>query len=173
MSHETEAESDAGTVDPEELAGPERTLDPRVQVLWLARAAVAALVAGALAGAAGFFLDRLWIGPVVFVAAFALAGGLAIARYRSWCYEVREDALFLDRGVVTRTRTVVPYVRVQHVDVSRGPLERALGLSSVVVYTAGSRGADVTVPGLRPDDADDLQDRLKRLAIAAGGEDAV
>jgi membrane protein YdbS with pleckstrin-like domain len=86
---------------------------------------------------------------------------------------VREDSLFLDRGVLTQVRTVVPFVRVQHVDVSRGPVERALGLATVVVYTAGSRGADVAVPGLTPDRADDLQRRLKRLTIVAEGEDAV
>ncbi len=56
---------------------------------------------------------------------------------------------------------------------SRGPLERGLGLASVVVYTAGSRGADVTIPGVALDRADDLQARLKQLAIVAEGEDAV
>ncbi len=48
------------------------------------------------------------------------------------------------------TDTSVPYVRVQHVDTTRGPVERAIGLASVVVYTAGTRGADITIPGLRP-----------------------
>jgi len=98
---------------------------------------------------------------------------LAVLRYRSWSYEVREDSLYLERGVLTHTRTVVPYVRIQHVDASRGPVERALGLATAVVYTAGSRGADVSIPGLTTDRADDLQERLKRLAIAAEGEDAV
>ena len=69
--------------------------------------------------------------------------------------------------------TVVPYVRIQHVDASRGPVERAFGLATTVVYTAGSRGADVSIPGLSPERAEDLQTRLKQLAIAAEGEDAV
>jgi membrane protein YdbS with pleckstrin-like domain len=90
-----------------------------------------------------------------------------------WRYEVREDSLYLERGVLTRVRTVVPFVRVQHVDTSRSPTERVVGLASTVVYTAGSRGADVSVPGLAPDDADDLRERLKRLAIRSEGEDAV
>jgi membrane protein YdbS with pleckstrin-like domain len=67
----------------------------------------------------------------------------------------------------------VPYVRVQHIDTSRGPIERAVGLSTLVVYTAGSRGADVTISGLTPPEADDLQTRLKVLAIESEGEDAV
>ena len=74
----------------------------------------------------------------------------------------------------TEVRTIVPFVRVQHVDTQRGPIERAAGLSSVVVYTAGSRGADVTIPGLTPERAEALQEQLRRLAIESEREsDAV
>jgi membrane protein YdbS with pleckstrin-like domain len=113
------------------------------------------------------------MGVVVAAAVFVVSAVFAVLRYRSWSYEVREDSLYLERGVVTNVRTVVPYVRIQHVDASRGPIERAFGLATTVVYTAGSRGADVSIPGLSPERADDLQARLKQLAIAAEGEDAV
>jgi len=150
-------------------------LHPRVRVVWAAQAAV---VAAALAGVT-VAVDRLavdlpvWVPPVVLVVVLGLGVGLALARYRVWRYEVRDDALYLERGVFTRVRTVVPFVRLQHVDSSRGPVERLLGLASAVVYTAGSRGADVRIPGLTPAGADDLRERLKRLAIRAEGEDAV
>lgn len=135
---------------------------------------MSALVVGALVGvAAAAFGWRSWLGPLAFVVVGGFGVALSVFRYRAWRYQVRDDSLFLERGVFTRTRTVVPYVRIQHVDSSRGPLERAVGLASAVVYTAGSRGADVTVPGLTPEDAEELQERLKRLAIAAEGEDAV
>lgn len=161
-------------VDVESLTGGERRLDARVRVVWALRSATGALVLGAVATVAGFLLRRaFWPGIVVFTAVFALGAVFAFARYRTWRYRVREDSLLLDRGVLTKVRTVVPYVRIQHVDSRRGPVERALGLASVVVYTAGSRGADVTIPGLSPERADDLQTRLKQLAIAAEGEDAV
>jgi hypothetical protein len=112
--------------------------------------------------------------PVAVAGVLLLVGiAHAVLRYRSWQYEVRDDAIYLERGVLTRVRTVVPFVRIQHVDSSRGPVERAIGLGRVVVYTAGSRGADVTVPGLTPANADDLRERLKRLAIRAEGDDAV
>ncbi|TKX76958.1 hypothetical protein EXE53_29110, partial [Halorubrum sp. SD626R] len=62
-------------------------------------------------------------------------------KYRRWSDEIREDALYLDRGVITQVRTTVPLVRIQHVDSRRGPVERAVGLASCVVYPAGSRGA--------------------------------
>ena len=161
-------------VDIEELTGPVRKLDPRVRYVWVLGSVMGSLVLGGIAAVAGFVaLDRPILGVAVFLFLLALGAVLAVLRYRSWSYEVREDSLYLERGVITHTRTVVPYVRIQHVDASRGPVERALGLATAVVYTAGSRGADVSIPGLTTERADDLQERLKRLAIAAEGEDAV
>jgi len=150
-------------------------LHPRVRVVWAVQAAITAVVVGLVVFAVSRFAIALpmWA-PIAAFAVFLVAGvGLALLRYRVWRYEVRDDALYLERGVFTRVRTVVPFVRLQHVDSSRGPVERLVGLASTVVYTAGSRGADVTVPGLTPDGADGLRERLKRLAIRAEGEDAV
>lgn len=150
-------------------------LNARVQVIWgfmalLAGAIVAAVVAGIL-----FWFDLAQPSSAVLV--FALVAGLLLVhahlRYRLWRYEVQSDALFLHRGVLTRIRTVVPYVRVQHVDTQRNPLERAIGLSRVVVYTAGSRGADVTIPGLTPERAESLQDQLRTLAGEHDADDGV
>jgi hypothetical protein len=186
--HPNESTVDGPTTDPssdappdtasgppiDELTGTEHRLEPRVRYVWVLQALVSALVFGAVVGvpAVVFFGEPL-LGPAVFSLFAVVGASLAYFRYRTWRYEVREDSLFLERGVFTHTRTVVPYVRIQHVDASRGPLERGFGLATTVVYTAGSRGADVSIPGLTPERADDLQDRLKRLAIAAEGEDAV
>jgi membrane protein YdbS with pleckstrin-like domain len=152
-----------------------RTLDARVRWLWIGRALLFGLLAGGVATVVAFFVNSawLWVGPLLFVLVAGIGITHSILLYRSWSYEVREDSLFLDRGVITRVQTVVPYVRVQHIDTSRGPIERAVGLSTLVVYTAGSRGADVTISGLTPPEADDLQTRLKVLAIESEGEDAV
>lgn len=167
-------ESSGPDEQPTPPTGVERRLDPRVRLLWFGQSVLPAVVLAAIAGVAGYALRGwVWPAPVVFTVLFALGTAHAVARFRRWQYEVRDDSLYLERGVFTEVRTVVPYVRLQHVDVSRGPLERALGLASVVVYTAGSRGADVTVPGLTPGDAEALQARLERLAIAAEGDDAV
>jgi len=150
-------------------------LHPRIRVVWAGQALVTAVILTVIVVA----VDRLavalpvWVPPAVFLVAVLGGVGLALARYRVWRYEIRDDSLYLERGVFTKVRTVVPFVRIQHVDSSRGPLERLVGIASTVVYTAGSRGADVTVPGLTPDGADDLRGRLKRLAIRAEGEDAV
>jgi len=164
-----------GVPDVEELVGPRRSLEPTVQAVWALQSAVTAAFVGFVVAVAAAFLPvgQPWMGAAAFTALFLLGVGLSVLRYRSWAYEVREDSLYLERGVVTQVRTVVPYVRIQHVDASRGPLERVFGLATTVVYTAGSRGADVSIPGLDPDEATDLQTRLKQLAIAAEGEDAV
>jgi membrane protein YdbS with pleckstrin-like domain len=150
-------------------------LNPRVRLVWAAQSAVTAAVIGAVLALVARLVSSVPVQLPLAVAAVLLLVGVvhAVLRYRSWQYEVRDDAIYLERGVLTRVRTVVPFVRIQHVDSSRGPVERAVGLGRVVVYTAGSRGADVTVPGLTPTSADDLRERLKRLAIRAEGDDAV
>ncbi|WP_049984891.1 PH domain-containing protein [Halobellus rufus] len=152
-------------------------LNPRIRLLWIVRSLITAAVLAGIAFGVGRVVDPAWLPAWTPAAVFLAFGGLGVAlavlRYRAWRYEVREDSLYLERGVFTKVRTVVPFVRIQHVDTSRSPTERLVGLSSTVVYTAGSRGADVSVPGLTPGDADDLRERLKRLAIRSEGEDAV
>ncbi|OLZ41084.1 hypothetical protein A6E15_08825 [Natrinema saccharevitans] len=151
------------------------TLHPRIRLIWIARGAIAAVVLAVALVA----LDRwrvtvpaLAIAAAVAVA-LLLAVGYAVRRYQVWRFELQDDALYLERGVVTFVETAVPFVRVQHVDTQFGPVERALGLSSVVVYTAGSRNADVRIPGLTPDRARSLQETLRELAVESEGEDAV
>lgn len=149
-------------------------LHPRIQAIWVLRAIILSSLLGAAVGGATFFLGLpWWLAPLVFGGMLLITIPLAVARYRRWGYEIREDALYLERGVITQVRTVVPFVRIQHVDSRRSPVERAIGLASTVVYTAGSRGADVRVPGLTHEGAQSLQERLKRKAILTEAEDAV
>lgn len=149
-------------------------LQPRIRLLWVGRAIVTAGVVGGVGYAAATYAGVPVEWPLAIAALLFIIGVIhALFRYRNWGYEIREDSLYLERGVLTEVRTVVPLVRIQHVDSRRSALERAVGLASTVVYTAGSRGADVRIPGLTPDEASDLRERLKRLAIEADGEDAV
>jgi len=151
------------------------TINPRVQVLWIGRAVVVAAVLSAIAVAVDRF--ALSIGPAVIGALLlvvALLGAVhAVLRFRRWRFEIQDDALYLVRGVITQVDTSVPYVRVQHTDTQRGPVERLVGLSSVVVYTAGTRGADIRIPGLRPERATELREQLRELAAESEGADAV
>ena len=151
------------------------SLHPRVMLIWSVQGVIFAAILGAISAAVDLFvLDYGFQLPlVVFGIVAVLMLVHTVLRFRIWRYEIRDDELYLERGVLTRVKTVVPYVRIQHVDSRRSPLERLLQLATTVVYTAGSRGADVVVPGLTPDRSERLQDDLKRLAIESEGEDAV
>ncbi len=150
-----------------------QTLEPRAAAVWVARAVViAAVVASALFVAGSFLPLPALVAPAVGGALAVLGAVHAVLQHRRFRFELRGDALYLTRGVLVHVSTVVPFVRVQHVDTRRGPLERATGLASTVVYTAGSRGADVRVPGLSPRRAAELRDRLRDLAVAGEADDA-
>jgi membrane protein YdbS with pleckstrin-like domain len=77
-------------------------------------------------------------------------------------YSDRSDDLLVVSGIIFRRLVVVPYGRMQLVDVRRGPIERYLGLATVQLHTAAAT-TDATVPGLPPDEAGRLRDRLAAL----------
>ena len=95
--------------------------------------------------------------PVLIAASFLLPR----RRYRAWGYDQREDELIVKHGNLIRQLTVVPFGRVQHIDIAQGPLQRALGLATLVLNTAGTRGAAVKLPGLRPDTAEAMRDHIR------------
>jgi membrane protein YdbS with pleckstrin-like domain len=102
----------------------------------------------------------------------AVAGLVLVAvrrRFEALGYAERDDDLLVRRGVLVRRTSVVPYGRMQYVDVTAGPLDRRLGLSTVVLHTAAA-ATDASVPGLREAEASRLRDRLAALgeARAAG-----
>jgi uncharacterized protein len=87
----------------------------------------------------------------------------------SWAYAERDDDLFIRRGVMFRRVEVVPYGRMQLVDVTTGPLQRRHGIATVHLHTA-SPGTSAQIPGLSPEEAARLRDRLtaRGEAQAAG-----
>ena len=111
------------------------------------------------------FLDLLPTG--VFIVPVVLAAALVIARaplrrYAARGYVMGDDRLRVVRGVLFRSDTVVPFGRVQHIDVDQGLLERAYGLATLTLHTAGNHNASVSLPGLADADA-----RLMRETIRA------
>jgi len=110
---------------------------------------------------------------VAYVAVPIVAGALLWRfvgrRYRWWGYAEREDDLLVRRGVAFARLSVVPYGRMQFIDVTAGPLERAFGLATVRLHTAAA-ATDARIPGLEADEAARLRDRLAELgeAQAAG-----
>jgi membrane protein YdbS with pleckstrin-like domain len=109
------------------------------------------------------------------VSALAVLGGGALAawflhrRVRAWRYLERGEDLLVARGVLVQRLSVVPYGRMQFVEVTAGPVERAFSLATVKLHTAAA-ASDARIPGLETDEAARLRDRLTELgeALAAG-----
>ena len=170
-------------VDPDgEVAdGVERRLDPRhishqQRVGWI--------VAAFLTGAAFIAAFVFWVSTRFSLAGLAAAAGAWIAfsgllawhaqawpeiAYRHASYKVDAQGLEIRRGVFWRTIVNVPRSRVQHTDVSQGPLERTHELGTLVVYTAGTDHARVDLPGL----AHSRALRIREHLLPTGEGDAV
>jgi membrane protein YdbS with pleckstrin-like domain len=133
------------------------------------RLVVLVVTAPAVAGSVALLLMT---GPAQGAAGLAVAAtltGLVLVaverRYAAWGYLEREDDLLVRRGVLIRRTSVVPYGRMQYVDVTAGPLARRYGLAMVTLHTAAA-ATDASVPGLRAEEASRLRDRLAALGEA-------
>jgi membrane protein YdbS with pleckstrin-like domain len=106
---------------------------------------------------------------VVTLVVLASSVYFARRRFMAWGYLEREEDLLVRRGVLVRRLSVVPYGRMQLVEVTAGLMERAFGLSTVKLHTAAAH-SDARIPGLEPDEAARLRDRLAAVgeAKAAG-----
>jgi uncharacterized protein len=81
--------------------------------------------------------------------------------YRRLHYKLTDRLLQVVRGWLFHVDTVVPLVRVQHIDVTRGPLEKFFGVATLVVHTAGRHNSIVTLPGLAPARAAEIRDVIR------------
>lgn len=137
--------------------------------LWVMRihALVLALFLLAAAGIAEFILSRETEMPTGVVLAPLLLPLLYIVliapgrRYRAWGYVMDPEELQVRRGVWTQVHTVVPLDRVQHIDISQGPLERTVGVCRLVVHTAGTLHSQVVLPGLARATAERMRDEIR------------
>lgn len=83
-------------------------------------------------------------------------------RYRRLGYALHPNLLQVVRGWLFHADTIVPLVRVQHIDVTRGPLDKSFGTATLVVHTAGTHNSIVTLPGLAPDKASAIRDEIRQ-----------
>jgi len=152
-----------------ELAGS-RWRRPDRRLLALRRRLVVLLVAvpGVLASTGAWALVDHLFGIAGLLVTALLSAELLLAvqrRYLAWGYLEREDDLLVRRGVLVRRTSVVPYGRMQYVDVTAGPLARRLGLAMVTLHTAAA-ATDASIPGLLTSEAARLRDRLAALGEA-------
>jgi membrane protein YdbS with pleckstrin-like domain len=152
-------------------------LDPNTITLWRAQRAIRLVVFGApMSVGAGFLFAT--VVPVE-VAALSVAmlvlfqAVMAVfwpmLEYDAFRYQVREQDLLVQSGVIFKRWSSIPNNRIQHVDTRQGPVERILGLSRLLVFTAAGMSADGSIPGLASVEADRLRDLLSRR----GGDDGV
>ena len=85
-------------------------------------------------------------------------------RWLRWRYEVRESEIELQHGLFIVKRTLIPMVRVQHVDTSQGPILRKNNLAGITISTAATNH---TIPALVMEEADELRSRISALARVA------
>ncbi len=108
-------------------------------------------------------LGSPWVlAPVGAVGGALFGAWLGYKRHRRTLWRLDEDGFAVQRGRWWRIESRIPISRVQHLDLKRGPLERAMGLATLVIHTAGTRMATVSVNGLDDADAEHLRDRLAR-----------
>lgn len=154
----------------EAVAAPTERLAGRVVIYWLLSDGLSALFVTGLAWFVGRpLLEENWKGwsdllenvllgvCVGFVALAVLSAPLAFSR---WRFGFLDDLLLMRYGILFVEERAVPVRRMQHVDLTRGPIERLFGLATLVVYTAGNEGSAFRVPGLRVSRAQDLRDRI-------------
>ncbi|WP_165435928.1 PH domain-containing protein [Micromonospora violae] len=135
-------------------------------LIWVGLIRLAVVVAIGLAVTAvawafsGHWLFGLAVAVVVLLGVWRAV--TIVRAVRAWGYAERENDLLVRHGLLVRRLSIVPYSRMQFVDVSAGPLERAFDLATVQLHTAAA-ASDARVPGLRPAEASRLRDRLTAL----------
>ncbi|RKR86933.1 hypothetical protein BDK92_1205 [Micromonospora pisi] len=157
-------------------AGPTSPLEPWPEtvrwqpvsrdLIWVEVLRLAAGMGVLLAGLGiTWAITGYWLFGLLLALAAVLGGWRVFAIVRAvhaWGYAERDHDLLVRHGLLVRRLSIVPYARMQFVDVSAGPLERAFDLATVQLYTAAA-ASDARVPGLRPAEASRLRDRLTAL----------
>ena len=154
-----------------------KRLDPSAVMLWRVQGLVRMLFVGIpmliAVGVGASTLIRGEIAAVVVITLIAMNAVFAIfwpaLEYNAFRYTVRSEDLLVQSGVVFRRWSSIPHSRIQHVDTRQGPMERILGLSRLLVFTAAGMSADGSIPGLKSSTAEHLRDQLSRR----GGDDGV
>ncbi len=149
---------------------PKERIDPRAGKAWMLRGLMAGVLAAVVLvlyivlaprlfelpawwGAAGFIPVALY----VYIDAFLIPR----LRLRFWRYEIKDDEIDILRGIFIKRRTLIPMVRVQHVDTEQGPVMRYYGLATLCISTAATNHR---IPALPAQTAAALRGEISALA---------
>lgn len=146
---------------------PTRQLDRRMVKVWRTQEGIGLLVTLAVAAVVCAFVQEFWL--TVICAAVVVAQAICLVilpkiRYRRWRYEVTTTDVLIRSGLIVVTTSIIPMVRVQHVETTQGPVLKHYGLASVTITTAGS---SFEIPGLAAGEAETLRDQVAVLARIA------
>jgi uncharacterized protein len=151
---------------------PQKRISPKALKVWRLHGVIQTLVL-AIVVAGVIVLSTLFDWPVWIMAAaigvlllftYTMIFFLPTIRWKRWRYEVREQEIELQRGFIFVKRTLVPMVRVQHVDTVQGPILKKYHLSTITISTAATVHE---IPALDTDEADELRHSISLLARVA------
>ncbi len=157
------AASPSVRLDP--VPGQWRRVSPKYIVVDLVGNLIGGVVVTVGSGLPWFFSQIPWmlVFPIVIGVVSLVTLCLTPRRVRAIGYMLREDDLLFRRGIMFLRFAAVPYGRMQLVDINRGPLARAVGLSELKLVTAAA-ASNITIPGLPAEEAEQLRDHLVELA---------
>jgi uncharacterized protein len=141
-----------------------RSVSPKLITVELISGAIGMLVMLVVPVVGYLLADHwLWLAAIAVVLLIAIWRAIVTVRaVRAWGYAERDHDLLVRHGLLIRRLSIVPYARMQFVDVTAGPLERGFGLATVQLHTAAA-ASDAKIPGLPPAEAARLRDRLTAL----------
>lgn len=154
------------------LAEPKKRISERALIVWRISGAITSalslLIAGGIIVLTFIFDWPMWIGAAAIIL-FILTVIFTVflfpkLRWKRWRYEVREQEIELQHGMFIITRTLVPMVRVQHVDTKQGPILRKYNLASVTISTAATVHE---IPALDIEEAEEMRVSISKLARVA------
>ncbi|MFC6703803.1 PH domain-containing protein [Flexivirga alba] len=157
-----------------DLRPPAELVSSRARTMWAVQGGIVSAVL-LIAGAVTWFLTSPstgWILLGIAVIAVVFVVGVLITpvlRYRIHRWEMTDDAVFTQRGLLTIEQRIAPISRVQTVDTERGVLERLFRLSSVTVTTASAKG-ELRIEGLDAELADRIVHDLTVVTAASEGD---
>lgn len=157
------AQQASAAIDP--VPGEWQRVSGKYIVVDLLGTFVSAVIFVVGSGVAWFITREPWflVLPGVALTIHVLIAAFTPRRIRAIGYRLRDDDLVLRKGIMFLRVVAVPYGRMQLVDINRGPLARAFGLSELKLVTAAA-ASHITIPGLAEADAEALRDRLVELA---------
>ncbi len=145
------------------ISDPARRLSPLARWVWALQQVgfwgVVTVIGAVLAANVDAGGPWWWAIPLVLLVASTVA--IPALRWRRWRWDIRDEGIDIQHGTLAVSRTLVPWIRVQHVDTRRGVFEQMFGLATVVVHTAAGGH---TIPLLRQADAEQLRERIAGLA---------